>query len=93
MYRNPADLLSLNKEPAVRLLRACGTDEDVIRNGSDYDRFSAFAAAMPLCKGHILATALQDALQVATDLFVPLCPHTASVFWRRWTDLHWCDTC
>lgn len=89
MYRNPAHLLSLDGEPAARLLRACGTDESVVRNGSDYDRFAALAAVIPLCAGHALATALQADLQAATGLDLPLCSHTAPAFWRRWTDLYW----
>ena len=91
MHRNPAHLLSLDREPAARLLRACGIDERLLRGGSDYDRFTAFAGAMLLCQGHDLATDLQKTLQKETALQVPLCPHTAPAFWKRWVEKHWCD--
>ena len=91
MYQNPAELLALDKEPTARLLRACGVEEKRIRGGSDYDRFAALAACMPLCAGHALATEMEKALQSATGLTAPLCAHTASAFWRRWLELHWCE--
>ena len=91
MYQNPAELLALDKEPAIRLLRACGVEEKRIQSGSDYDRFVALAACMPLCAGHTLATAMERDLQNATGLTAPLCSHTAPAFWRRWLELHWCE--
>ncbi len=89
MCRNLAQMLSLDNEPATRLLRACGVDERIIRGGSDYDRFAAFAAVIPLCDGHILANRMQADLRSATGLTVPLCTHTAPMFWRRWVDMYW----
>ncbi len=89
MYCNPAELVFLDAEPVTRLLRAAGTDERILQNGSDYDRFSALAAAMPLCRGNTLANTLQTALQEATGLTKPLCLHTAPVYWKRWTDKYW----
>ena len=91
MYQTPAELLALDKEPVARLLRACGVEEKRIRSGSDYDRFVAFATCMPLCAGHTLATSMERDLQNATGLTAPLCSHTASTFWRRWLELHWCE--
>ena len=91
MYQNPAELLALDKEPVTRLLRACGVEEKLIRSGSDYDRFVAFATCMPLCAGHALATAMERDLQNATGLTAPFCSHTAPAFWRRWLELHWCE--
>ena len=91
MYQNPAELLALDKEPAIRLLRACGVEEKRIQSGSDYDRFVAFATCMPLCAGHTLATSMERDLQNATGLTAPLCSHTAPAFWRRWLELHWCE--
>ncbi len=89
MYRNPSALLALDREPAARLLRATGIQEDIIRNGSDYARFEALAAAMPLCRGHDLAAAMLASLREATGLALPLCPATAPVYWQAWTDIHW----
>lgn len=89
--RNPADLLGLGGSPALtRLLRACGADEACITGcASDYDKFLALAAAMPLCEGHPLREELQAKLIDATGLSAPLCPHTARLFWERWTEVHW----
>ncbi len=89
MHRNPADLLALDRDPAIRLLYAAGIDKAVVRGGSDYDRFLALAEAMPLCRGHAQAVFMERSLQEATDLSVPLCPHTAPLFWQRWIELYW----
>ena len=89
--RNPADLLRLGADPALtRLLRACGADEACITGGaSDYDKFLALAAVLPLCEGHPLRDAVNTALTNATGLSAPLCPHTAEAHWNAWTDKYW----
>lgn len=89
--RNPADLLTLGRDPDLnRLLRACGADEVCITGGaSDYDRFLALAAALPLCAGHPLKARAEVILKEATGLQASLCPHTAQIFWETWTDKHW----
>ncbi len=90
MPRNPSDLLSLDRDPAViRLLRACGTDDSLLASGSDGDRFLALAAALPLCTGYPLVGVLTERLQAATGLAVPLCPHTAPAFWQAFADRYW----
>lgn len=88
--RNPADLLGLGRDPALcRLLRACGADEACITGGaSDYDKFLALAAAMPLCEGHPLREAVNRGLWDATGLTVPLCPHTAHSHWEAWVEIY-----
>lgn len=89
--RNPVDLLGLGTTHALsRLLRACGADEACIMGcASDYDKFLALADAMPLCEGHPLRDEINAKLTAATGLDASLCPHTAHLFWERWTDLHW----
>ena len=89
--RNPADLLGLGTAPALsRLLRACGAGEACITGrASDYDQFLALAAALPLCEGHPLRDEVNAKLTAATVLSAPLCPHTARLFWERWTEVHW----
>ncbi len=89
MFRNPAHLLALDRPPATRLLRACGVEESILRDGSDYDRFAALAAAMPLCAGNALAAALEKSLQDATGLTIPLTMQSAPDFWRIWTEIFW----
>ena len=89
--RNPAHLLGLGGSPALsRLLRACEADEACIMGcASDYNKFLALADAMPLCEGHPLRNEINAKLIAATGLDASLCPHTAHLFWERWTDLHW----
>ena len=89
--RNPADLLGLGTAPALsRLLRACGADEACITGcASDYDKFLALAAALPLCEGHPLQDEVNRTLAAATGLGLPLCPHTAQIHWDTWVDRHW----
>ncbi len=89
--RNPADLLGLGTHPALsRLLRACGADEACISGGaSDYDKFLALAAALPFCEGHPLREAVNASLTTATEISVPLCPHTARAHWDAWVKRHW----
>ena len=86
--RNPAHLLGLGTAPALcRLLRACGTDEACITGGaSDYDKFLALAAAMPLCEGHLLRDEVNAGLTAATGITAPLCPHTARLHWDAWVE-------
>lgn len=88
--RNPADLLRLGADPALcRLLRACGVDEAYISGGaSDYDKFLALAAALPLCEGHPLGDEVNATLTRATGISAPLCPHTARAHWDAWVEIH-----
>lgn len=89
--RNPADLLGLGRDPSlIRLLRACGTDEACITGpASDYDKFTALAAALPLCEGHPLRDEVNAKLAQATGYNAPLCPHTANAHWDAWVKVHW----
>ncbi len=90
-YRNPADLLGLDRDPHLhRLLRACGVEEARITGGaSDYDKFLALAEAMPLCEGHSLQAKINETLQTETGLTASLCPHTARHFWEAWVEVQW----
>lgn len=90
-YRNPAHLVGLTQRPVLaRLLRACGVEESCISGGaSDYDRFLALAAVIPLWDGHPEAERVQTLLTQATGLNVPLCPHTAGAYWAAWVTRHW----
>lgn len=89
-HRNPADLVGLDRNiPLQRLLRACGTDEAYITGGaSDYDRFLALAAVLPLCEGHPLRDEVNATLTQATGVKAPLCPHTARAHWDTWAEIY-----
>ncbi len=84
----PAEHLGLGRtERYDRLLRAAGAPEPAITGGaSDYDRFLALAAALPLCAGHPLAAEVQAHLECACGLGRPLCPHTANLWWAAWVE-------
>ena len=88
--RNPTHLIGLSRDASlIRLLRACGTQEAVLKGASDYDGFFALAEAMPLCIGHPLRETVNRTLQEAVGEAVSLCPHTAREIWKMWTDIHW----
>ncbi len=88
--RNPAALIGLTHDVAlIRLLRACGIQESLLKGASDYDGFLALAEAMPLCEGHPLRDKVNRILQEAVGAEVCLCPHTARAIWGSWTDIHW----
>ncbi len=89
MHRNPAALLALDRIPMARLLRACGVDESIIRDGSDYDRFAALCAILPLCVGHPLRESITRTLQESTGLSIPLRAETAGAYWDAWVSRHW----
>lgn len=64
------------------LMRACGVSERVLTDGSDYDKFEAYAKCMPLCQGHAI---LQEDAQLIEKLLgfrVPVCPKTAPDLWH-----------
>lgn len=88
--RNSADLLRLGSDPALcRLLRACGVEEAFVTGeASDYDKFLALAAALPLGEGHPLRGKVNATLTAATGLSAPLCPHTARLHWGAWVETH-----
>lgn len=87
VYTDPAQALGLCDldpgAPLARVLRAAGTPEALIAGGaSDYDRFAALAAALPLCPGHPVAAQVGALLAAACGSSLPLCPHTAPLLWR-----------
>ena len=90
---NPADLLGLGTDPAlIRLLRACAVHEAYITgNASDYDKFMALAAALPLCAGHPLRGEVNARLTKATGVSLPLCPHTVKTHWDGFVDAYLYD--
>lgn len=64
------------------LMRACGVAESVLTDGSDYDRFDAYASCMPLCQGHAI---LQSDARLICDLIgteVPICPESRDTLWH-----------
>ena len=66
----------------TRLMRACGVSEQTIKNGSDFDRFFAYANCMPLCQGHAILQADANLIEELLGVFVPINPKTAAALWH-----------
>lgn len=80
----PTNLWQLLQKTQDRtaLMRACGVCEDVIRNGSDFDRLVKYAECMPLCEGHAFLDADADLIQELLGVRVQICPCTVSDLWH-----------
>ena len=64
------------------LMRACGVCEDTIQNGSDYDRFVAYADCMTLCRGHEILQADTALIEKLLGVAIPICPQNAPALWH-----------
>ena len=79
--RNLWQLLQMTRDRSA-LMRACGVAEQVLTDGSDYDRFDAYAACMPLCKGHEVLQADAQLIEELLGVRVPVCPESAPDLWH-----------
>lgn len=79
--RNLWQLLQEKRDRSA-LMRACGVAEQVLTDGSDYDRFDAYAACMPLCNGHEIIEADAALIQELLGVRVPILPETAPDLWH-----------
>ena len=66
----------------VALMRACGVLEGVLTDGSDFDKFAAYAACMPLCQGHWILKADVQLIGELLGVSVPICPESAASLWH-----------
>lgn len=66
----------------VALMRACGVPEGVLTDGSDYDKFDAYAACMPLCQGHPVLDADAQLINTLLGKEIPICPQSAASLWH-----------
>lgn len=66
----------------VALMRACGVPEGVLTDGSDFDKFAAYAACMPLCQGHWILKADVQLIGELLGVSVPICPESAASLWH-----------
>ena len=64
------------------LLRACGVAESVLTDGSDFDKLDAYAACMPLCKGHPILQEDANLIERLLGVNIPICPETAPALWH-----------
>ena len=79
--RNLWQLLQMTRDRSA-LMRACGVAEQVLTDGSDYDRFDAYAACMPLCCGHEILQADAQLVEELLGVRVPICPESAPDLWH-----------
>lgn len=79
--RNLWQLLQMARDRSA-LMRACGVAEQVLTDGSDYDRFDAYAACMPLCCGHEILQADAQLVEELLGVRVPICPESAPALWH-----------
>lgn len=79
--RNLWQLLQMARDRSA-LMRACGVAEQVLTDGSDYDRFDAYAACMPLCCGHEILRADAQLVEELLGVRVPICPESAPDLWH-----------
>ena len=64
------------------LMIACGVPQEILEQGSDYDKFCAYAACMPLCQGHPM---LADDAELIRELLgsqIPICPDSCDALWH-----------
>ena len=66
----------------VALMRACGVPESVLTDGSDYDKFVAYSACMPLCQGHWILAADAQLIRELLGISVSICPESAASLWH-----------
>lgn len=64
------------------LMTACGVAQDTLENGSDYDRFRAYAACMPLCQGHPIPKADTALIGELLGQEIPICPESCNALWH-----------
>ena len=79
--RNLWQLLQMARDRSA-LMRACGVAEQVLTDGSDYDRFDAYAACMPLCCEHEILQADAQLVEELLGVRVPICPESAPALWH-----------
>ena len=67
-----------------RAMRSCGIDEKYITgDASDYEKFKAWAGAMPYCIGNPLYHWTHLELQRYFDIYEPLSEKTADAIWEK----------
>jgi glucuronate isomerase len=81
-FENLAQAWLENDHYKWRLMRLAGTDESLITGDAcDYDKFIAFAQALPQAAGNPVYTWTHMELARYFDCDVPLCPQTADEIW------------
>lgn len=64
------------------LMRTCGVAESELTDGSDFDKFWAYATCMPLLRGHPILKEDADLIRELLGVSVPICPQAAPALWH-----------
>ncbi|MBQ8575285.1 MAG: glucuronate isomerase [Clostridia bacterium] len=81
---NIAELWLAGDHYKWRAMRSCGIDEKYITgDASDYEKFKAWASAMPYCIGNPLYHWTHLELQRYFDIYEPLSEKTADTVWEK----------
>ena len=83
-FRNAFDLFLSGDHYKWRQIRSHGVDEELITgNGSDYDKFLAFAKTMPMLLGNPMYHWTHLELKRYFGIDKPLCEETAKEIWDK----------
>ncbi len=86
-FRNIGHLMLGGDHYKWRAMAACGFDNDFIRTSDDYDRFMAYAKAMPLLIGNPLYHWTHLELQRVFGITEVLNEHSAQHIWDKTLDM------
>lgn len=74
--------LLMQHEDRVPLMIACGVTQATLEQGSDYDRFRAYADCMPLCQGHGFLARDAQLIRKLLSKEIPICPESCDALWH-----------
>ena len=74
--------LLTSRADRTALMTACGVAQNLLENGSDYDRFRAYAACMPLYRGHPILTSDAALIGELLGREIPICPESCDALWH-----------
>ncbi len=75
-------------DEVASVLRLCGADEKVLGSASsDYEKFCALAASLPLLEGHPLQADVSDVLKKIFAITTPLSMETSEEIWKKTADI------
>jgi len=74
--------LLTSRADRTALMTACGVAQNFLENGSDYDRFRAYAACMPLYRGHPILTSDAALIGELLGREIPICPESCDALWH-----------
>lgn len=74
--------LLTSRADRAALMTACGVAQEILENGSDYDRFRAYATCMPLYRGHPILTSDAALIGELLGQKIPICPESCDALWH-----------